>query len=269
MTDQADVYPFRIEIPQADLDDLHERLDRTRWPAQLPGARWSRGVPVDYLRDLVDHWRHAYDWRTAEARLNSWPQFRTIIDGATVHFAHLRSPEPGALPLVMVHGWPGSLVEFTKVAGPLTDPRAYGGDSSDAFHLVLPTIPGFGLSGATREPGWEFHRAAAAFVQLMSLLGYDRYGTQGGDWGAAITREMGRRDAGRVVGVHLNLLPNSAATSEPAPQELNGLDPDERARTVASWQRMQRWVAESEGYAVLQASRPQTLAYALTDSPVG
>ncbi|MFI1728351.1 epoxide hydrolase family protein [Streptomyces acidicola] len=263
------IRPFRIDIPQTDLDHLHARLDLTRWPDELPGVGWSYGVPRDYLRELVRYWRHDYDWRAAEARLNAWPQFTTEIDGARVHFAHIRSPEPDATPLVITHGWPGSIVEFTDVVGPLTDPRAHGGDPADAFHLVIPSIPGFGLSGPTREPGWEFRRVAAAWAELMERLGYRRYGAQGGDWGAAISRELGRIRPDHVIGVHLNLLPDSAATAPPGEEELASLSPQERERTLASWERTQEWVRERQGYGVLQSTRPQTLAYALTDSPVG
>ncbi|MEV6132352.1 epoxide hydrolase family protein [Streptomyces violaceusniger] len=271
MTTSADksIHPFRICTPQGELDDLHERLDRTRWPDELPGVGWAYGVPRDYLKELVQYWRYEYDWRAAEAALNEWPQFTTTIDGANIHFAHIRSPEPEATPLVMTHGWPGSIVEFAKVVGPLTDPRPHGGDPADAFHLVLPSIPGFGLSGPTRETGWEFRRAAAAFAELMERLGYQRYGVQGGDWGAGIPREMGRTRPDRVIGVHLNLLPNSAATQEPDADELDALSPMERKRTLASWARMQQWNRDRQGYADIQATRPQTLAYALTDSPVG
>jgi pimeloyl-ACP methyl ester carboxylesterase len=261
--------PFRISFPQRDLDDLNARLDRTRWPDQLPGVGWSYGIPLDHLRDLAHYWRHEYDWRAAEAGLNQWPQFTTVIDGATVHFAHIRSPEPGATPLLMVHGWPGSIVEFTEVAGPLSDPRAHGGDPADAFHLVLASIPGFGLSGPTREPGWEAGRMAAALAELMRILGYERYGTQGGDWGSAITREIGRTHPGNVIGVHLNLVVGAAATTEPTAAELAALTPAERERTWASFRRSREWARDRQGYADIQSTRPQTLAYALTDSPVG
>ncbi|AVT32189.1 epoxide hydrolase [Plantactinospora sp. BC1] len=263
------LHPFRVDVPQADLDDLYERLDRTRWPDQLPGVGWEYGVPRDYLTDLVRYWRHEYDWRGAEARLNEWPQFVTTIDGADIHLAHLRSPEPGATPLLITHGWPGSIVEFTEIAGPLTDPRAHGGDPSDAFHLVMPSIPGFGFSGPTREPGWEFRRMAAAFAELMRRLGYQRYGVQGGDWGSVISREIGRTATEHVIGVHLNLLPGSAVTEEPDADLLGTLSPAERERTLASWRRTQRWDRDSGGYAAIQSTRPQTLAYGLTDSPVG
>ncbi|MGI5230067.1 epoxide hydrolase family protein [Actinoallomurus sp. CA-142502] len=271
MTTPADetIRPFRIDVPEADLADLHERLDRTRWPDELPGAGWAYGVPRDYLRELVRYWRHEYDWRAAEALLNRWPQFTTTIDGANIHFAHIRSPEPDATPLIITHGWPGSIVEFTEIAGPLTDPRAHGGDPSDAFHLVMPSIPGFGFSGPTRERGWELLRVAAAFGELMRRLGYHRYGAQGGDWGAAISRELGRTHPQQIIGVHLTLIPGTGASSEPTPEELAALDPAERARTLASWARMWEWESERTGYAVVQSTRPQTLAYGLTDSPVG
>jgi pimeloyl-ACP methyl ester carboxylesterase len=263
------IEPFHLDIPQGDLDDLQARLERVRWPEELPGVGWSYGVPLGYLQELVHYWRHEYDWRKAEARLNEWPQFTTTIDGANVHFAHLRSPEPDATPLLITHGWPGSIVEFQQVAGPLSDPRAHGGDPADAFHLVIPSIPGFGLSGPTRDTGWEGKRMARAFAELMHRLGYDRYGVQGGDWGAWISRELGRIHPERVVGVHLNLIPGSGATAEPSETELAELDPRERDRTVASWRRFETWAKERQGYADLQATRPQTLAYALTDSPVG
>lgn len=174
---------FRLDVGQGELDDLRERLGRVRWPDELPGVGWAYGMPLARMRELVGYWREEYDWRAAEARLNEWPQFTTVIDGARVHFAHVRSPEPDATPLLMTHGWPGSPVEFQRVAGPLTDPRAHAGDPADAFHLVLPSIPGFGLSGPTTETGWEFKRVARAFGVLMDRLGHRSYGVQGGDWG--------------------------------------------------------------------------------------
>ena len=266
--DEKSIHPFRVEIPQGDLDDLHERLDRTRWPDELPGVGWAYGIPLAYMKELARYWRVEYDWRAAEAKLNEWPQFTTTIDGANIHFAHIRSPEPDATPLIVIHGWPGSIVEFTGIVGPLSDPRAHGGDPADAFHLVLPSIPGFGFSGPTREVGWEFRRVTAAFAELMARLGYQRYGAQGGDWGWVIARELGRTRADRIIGVHLTLL-GSYATTEPDPEELARLSPGERNRTLASWERTRRWRLEGEGYAVLQLTRPQTLAYGLTDSPVG
>lgn len=250
---------FRLEVPESELDELRTRLDWVRWPDELPGTGWEYGVPLAYLQDLVEYWRHGYDWRAAEAELNEWPQFTTTIDGANVHFAHLRSPNPDATPLIITHGWPGSIVEFSKITGPL----------NDQFHLIIPSIPGFGLSGPTRERGWEFTRMARAWATLMERLGYERYGVQGGDWGAAISRELGRIQPDRVIGVHLNLIPGAGATSEPTPAELEPLDQAERDRTWASWRRFEAWSKDRQGYADLQATRPQTLAYALTDSPVG
>ncbi|NIK61731.1 epoxide hydrolase family protein [Kribbella shirazensis] len=252
------IEPFRLDVPESELDDLRRRLELVRWPSEMPGAGWSRGVPVPYLRELVGYWRDGYDWRAAEARLNEWQQYTTVVDGALVHFAHLPSSSPDAIPLVLTHGWPGSIVEFTDVVALLSD-----------FHLVLPTIPGFTLSGPTREAGWEFKRVARAWTELMARLGYHRYGVQGGDWGAAISREVGRIDPEHVIGVHLNLIPGAGATSEPTLAELEPLDAAERERTWASWRRQQEFAAEQQGYADLQSTRPQTLAYALTDSPVG
>ncbi|MFF8946123.1 epoxide hydrolase family protein [Streptomyces sp. NPDC014864] len=263
------IRPFRIAVPQSDLDDLYDRLDRTRWPDELPGTGWDHGVPLDYLRELVRYWRHEYDWRAAEQRLNEWPQFTTTVDGAHVHFAHIRSPEPDATPLVITHGWPGSIVEFLDVVGPLTDPVAHGGDPADAFHVVLPGIPGFGLSGPTTHRGWEAGRVADAWAELMRRLGYERFGAQGGDWGAAISRELGRAHPDRVIGVHLNLLPGAQQTEAPTDEELAALSPGERERTLTSWHRWSAWQREGAAYAMLHATRPQTLAYALTDSPVG
>ncbi|WP_326762032.1 epoxide hydrolase [Streptomyces phaeochromogenes] len=263
------IRPFVLGIPQSDLDDLNARLDLTRWPDELPGVGWEYGVPRDYLKELVRYWRHTYDWRAAETRLNEWPQFTTTIDGANVHFAHIRSPEPDATPLIITHGWPGSIVEFLDVVGPLADPRAHGGDPADAFHVVLPSIPGFGLSGPTRDTGWELRRVGAAFAELMDRLGYRRFGAQGGDWGAGISRELGRAFPDRVIGVHLNLLPGAHASAEPTPEELAALSPPERERTLASWRRNEEWTRERLGYATVQMTRPQTLSYGLTDSPVG
>ncbi|WP_336113720.1 epoxide hydrolase family protein [Streptomyces sp. PTD9-10] len=263
------IRPFRLSVPQSELDDLYDRLDRTRWPAELPGAGWEYGVPDGYLRDLARYWRHEYDWRAAEARLNEWPQFTTTVDGAHVHFAHVRSPEPDATPLILTHGWPGSIVEFLDVVGPLTDPVAHGGEAADAFHVVVPGLPGFGLSGPTTQPGWEPARVADAWAELMRRLGYERFGAHGGDWGAVISRELGRARPDRVIGVHLTLLPGAQAATEPEAVELSGLGARERENTLASWRRWAQWSREGTGYAVLQSTRPHTLGYALTDSPVG
>jgi epoxide hydrolase len=261
------IRPFRIEIPQADLDDLRDRLHRTRWPDGLPGVDWTRGVPLGYLKELAAYWADGYDWRKQEARLNEFPQFTTTIDGANIHFLHVRSPEPDALPLILTHGWPGSIVEFLSVIGPLTDPRAHGGDPADAFHLVIPSLPGYGLSGPPHQPGWTTDRVAKAWAELMARLGYERYGAQGGDWGAFVAPQLGRIDPDHVVGVHLN-----AATFGFIP--FGPVDPEELASfTDAEKQRLERLntstAGPGNGYFEVQATRPQTLAYALTDSPVG
>jgi microsomal epoxide hydrolase len=259
MTNDAQIHPFRIEVPEADLDDLKARLGRTRWPDQLDGVGWDYGIPLDYVRELADYWRTGYDWRVHERELNSFPQFTTTIQGQRVHFLHVRSPEPDAVPVIMTHGWPGSVVEFTKVIGPLTDPRAHGGDPADAFHLVLPSIPGYGFSGPTREPGWNVARIAQAWDELMTRLGYERYGAQGGDWGSSISRELGVSVPGHVTGVHLNMLIPSGSPDDP---ELTEVD-------KRRLERSRQFRTTGMGYAMIQSTRPQTLAYALTDSPAG
>jgi microsomal epoxide hydrolase len=259
MTNDGQIHPFRIAIPDSDLDDLRSRLARTRWPDELPGAGWDYGIPLGYVRDLAEYWRTGYDWRAHERRLNGFPQFTTVIDGQRVHFLHVRSPEPDAVPLVMTHGWPGSVVEFTEVIGPLTDPRAHGGDPADAFHLVVPSIPGYGFSGPTRDRGWDVHRIALAWDELMTRLGYQRYGAQGGDWGAQISRELGITAPGHLLGVHLNML------IPQGPFDLPDLTETEKARI----ERSRQFRSTGMGYGAIQTTRPQTLAYGLTDSPAG
>jgi pimeloyl-ACP methyl ester carboxylesterase len=261
-----DVQPFEVSIPQERLDDLRERLARTRWPSEMPGVGWDRGVPLAYLQELAEHWRTSYDWRKHEAELNEHPQFTTTVDGQNIHFLHVRSAEPDAFPLILSHGWPGSVVEFLDVIGPLADPKAHGGDAADAFHLVIPSLPGFGFSGPTREPGWDSNRIARAFAGLMSRLGYDRYGAQGGDFGAFISPDLGRVDADHVAGVHVN-----AATMGFIPfgdvdeATLAEFTDAEKTR----FERMNRYLTEGNAYFQIQGTRPQTLAYGLTDSPAG
>jgi pimeloyl-ACP methyl ester carboxylesterase len=262
MTNSTDIRPFRIDMPERDIQSLRDRLAATRWPDELPGVGWGYGVPRKYLQGLADYWRNDYDWRAQEARLNEFPQFTTAIDGQNVHFVHVRSPEPDALPLIITHGWPGSIVEFMKVIGPLTNPRAHGGDPADAFHVVAPSIPGFGFSGPTNETGWNVARVARAWATLMARLGYDRYGAQGGDTGAMISPELGRIDREHVVGVHVN---NLLAFPSGDPSELADLSESEQARLAY----LQHYQQELSGYAIEQSTRPQTLAYALADSPVG
>ncbi|MBH0776221.1 epoxide hydrolase family protein [Nocardia bovistercoris] len=259
-----DIQRFRIEIPQRDLDDLRERLDKTRWPAPLPGDDWDTGVPTAWLRDMVEYWRTEYNWRAAETELNAHNQFTTEIDGQRIHFLHVRSPEPGAMPLLLTHGWPGSVVEFLDIIGPLTDPRAHGGDPRDAFHLVIPSLPGFGFSGPVAEAGWTTSRIAAAWVELMTRLGYERFGAQGGDIGAAVSPEVGRAAPDRVIGVHVN--GGTTFPQVPVPEAELATMTDREKDSV---RRIEAFMNEEFGYIAIQSTRPQTLAYGLTDSPVG
>jgi len=267
MTSTATISPFRIEIPQSDLDDLADRLARTRWPATLPGEAWARGVPVDYLRGLTDYWRDGYDWRAAETRLNAYPQFTTQIDGQRIHFLHITSPDPDATPLVLVHGWPGSVVEFSHLIGPLTNPAEHGAQpGTPAFHLVIPSLPGFGFSTPLIGAGWGSRRIARAFAELMRRIGYDRYGAQGGDFGAFVAPDLGRVDPEHVIGVHVNAATMGFIPQGDVPEaDLAALAPVERERV----QRMTSFLTEGNAYFQIQASRPQTLSYGLTDSPAG
>jgi epoxide hydrolase len=266
------VGPFRIEIPQADLDDLADRLARTRWANELPldtgGPQtgpippgWEYGVPVAYVRDLVDHWQHKYDWRAWEARLNQLPQYTTEIDGQRIHFVHVRSAEPDALPLILSHGWPNTFLEYVDLVGPLTDPRGHGGDPADAFDVVVPDLPGFGFSGPTSEPGWDAARTARAWAQLMARLGYDRYGAHGNDAGAIVAPLQGRVDPDHVLGIHVNQI-FSFPSGDPA--EFEGLS----AEDLGYLQFLQGFVAHAV-HDKLQAAQPQTVAHALADSPAG
>ena len=253
---------FRIEIPQAEIDDLRFRLRRTRWPRELSGVGWKRGVPLGYLIELAEYWRTSYDWRGHEADLNRFPQYTTVIDGAPVHFLHVRSMAPDATPLMLIHGWPGSIVEFLDTIGPLTDPPADASKRSQAFHLVIPSIPGHGFSGPLTAPGWTHGRIAKAFTELMAQLGYERYGVQGGDAGAIIAPEMARLDPTHVIGVHVNALVTPPCGD---PAEMAGLTAAEQERMA----RQQRFREDMAAYLHLQSTRPQTLAYGLTDSPAG
>ncbi|MEH1129064.1 epoxide hydrolase family protein [Micromonospora sp. CPCC 206061] len=256
-----EITPFRIDVPQDRLDDLHRRLDATRWPAALPGEDWSTGVPTGWLRDLVDYWRTSYDWRAAEARLNAFPQFTTVIDGQQIHFLHVRSPHPDAFPLVLTHGWPGSIAEFLDLIGPLTQPD----DPAEAFHLVIPSLPGFGFSGPTTDAGWDTDRIARAWAELMHRLGYERYGAHGGDIGAAISPQLGRVAPDQVAGVHVNGGPGPLPPLPLGDEDLVSLSDLERDRIA----RIEAFMNEEFGYIAIQSTRPQTLAYGLTDSPVG
>jgi cytochrome P450/pimeloyl-ACP methyl ester carboxylesterase len=254
--------PYRVEIPQAAIDDLRERLANTRWPEELPDAGWDRGVPLAYLKELAEYWRSSYDWRATEAALNSHPQFVTEIDGAPVYFMHVRSPEPGARPLLLTHGWPGSVAEFLDLIGPLTDPRAHGGDPADAFHVVIPALPGYGFSSPLRATGWDVPRIALAWAELMRRLGYRGYLTQGGDAGSVISLALGTLDPQNCAGAHVNML-MTFPSGDPA--EMAALSEDDLGRLG----RLGKFDQELSPYMKLMQTRPQTLSYALTDSPVG
>ncbi|HEU0165444.1 MAG TPA: epoxide hydrolase [Thermomicrobiales bacterium] len=263
---ETEIVPFTIDIPDEDLVDLRQRLTRARFAQGLSGVGWSYGIPEEYVRELAAYWRDDYDWRAWEAKLNVYPQFTATIDGQKIHFLHLRSAELDATPLILLHGWPGSIVEFLDVIGPLADPVAHGGEAKDAFHLVIPSLPGFGFSGPTHETGWTSTRMARALAGLMGRLGYERYGAQGGDFGAFVAPDLGRVDPEHVIGVHVN-----AATvgfipwGEIDPVEFETFTDLERERLA----RMQNFLSDGRGYFQIQATRPQTVAYGLADSPVG
>jgi len=254
----ADVTPFRIEIPDEELADLRQRLARTRWPEPATADGWAQGVPLPYLQELCGYWASDYDWRATEARLNGLGLFSTNLDGLDIRFLHVRSPHQGALPLIMTHGWPGSVVEFLKVIGPLTDPVAHGGNAADAFDVVCPSLPGFGFSGKPGRPGWGVERIAAAWAELMARLGYRRYGAQGSDWGTSISASLGQQDPGHVAGVHLvpPLAPPDPATFG-----------DLTERELEALASLGLSAAYDSGYSTEQATRPQTIGYALVDSP--
>jgi pimeloyl-ACP methyl ester carboxylesterase len=260
--DTAEIRPYRIDVLQAEIGDLRDRLARTRWAGDLPGTGWERGTPASYLCELASYWASEYDWRAHEQELNSYPQFITTIDGANVHFLHVRSAEPGATPLLLLHGWPGSIVEFLDVIGPLTDPVAHGGDAADAFHLVIPSLPGYGFSGPLTETGWTDGRMAAALAGLMDRLGYDRYGVQGGDVGAFVAPLLGRAAPDRVIGVHVNALV-TFPTGDQA--DMAAMDEGDKRRFAA----MKEWQERSGAYMQIMGTRPQTIGQSLVDSPSG
>lgn len=254
--------PFRISVSDDVLDDLRTRLRRTRWPGEVEDSGWTYGANLAYLQELVAYWLDGFDWRAAEARLNQWPQHLTTSDGLTIHFAHVRGQGPRPLPVVLNHGWPGSFMEFLDVAGPLSDPAAHGGSPDDAFDLVIPSLPGYGFSPDPRRPGVTPAVMADAFARLMTdELGYPRFGAQGGDWGSMITSELGFRHPDKVVGIHQNMVGARPYTGLEEPP----LTDEEQAMR----KRARAWQDEEAGYQHIQGTRPQTLAYALTDSPTG
>ena len=253
------VTPFVLNVPQAELDDLNRRLDATRWPEKETVDDWTQGAPLAKVRELTDHWRHRYDWRRCEAMLNGFGQFKTPIDGLNIHFLHVKSKHPGAMPLILTHGWPGSVVEFHKVIGPLTDPTAYGGKAEDAFHVVAPSLPGFGFSDKPAAKGWGIAKIAMAWFTLMARLGYDRFVAQGGDWGAGVTSAMGMAAPEPLAAIHVNfpLVTPQGPFENPTADE---------AAALARLKYYQDW---DSGYSKQQSTRPQSLGYGLADSPVG
>jgi pimeloyl-ACP methyl ester carboxylesterase len=258
MKAMPEIRPYRIEVPDAVLDDLKERLARTRWPEAEPVDDWSQGIPLAYTRDLAAYWADGYDWRSREAALNRFDHYLTEIDGLDIHFIHQRSPHDDALPLLITHGWPGSVVEFHKVIEPLVNPPS--GRPEDAFHVICPSLPGYGFSGKPTHAGWGVEKIAQAWDTLMVRLGYDRYGAQGGDWGAAVTTQIGR-NRGHCVGIHLNM-----PIARPAAGSGGDDFTEDEQRALAAFAEHQKW---GTGYSKQQSTRPQTLGYGLVDSPVG
>lgn len=256
----TDITPFRIDISNAALEDLKQRLALTRWPDRETPDDWSQGIPLDYMQEIVDYWQTQYDWRTREALLNRWPGFMTEIDGLDIHFLHIRSGVEGARPLLLTHGWPGSIVEFQKVIEPLSNPLDHGGTEQDAFHLVIPTLPGFGFSGKPTRPGWGIEKIATAWDTLMLRLGYDTYLAQGGDWGSIVTTEIGVQNLGHCMGIHVNM-----PIAPPDPETMDNLTESEQAALAA----LKFYQDHDSGYSKQQSTRPQTLGYGLADSPSG
>ena len=256
------VEPFRIAVPDAVLADLHERLARTRFPDEIEGSDWTYGTNLAYAKELVAYWRDHYDWREEEARLNAFRHFRARVGDLAIHFIHARGVGPKPFPLVVTHGWPGSVAEFAKIIGPLTDPGRYGGDPADAFDVIAPSMPGYGFSDHARTPGMDAEKIAALWAELMRGLGYPRFGAQGGDWGAMVSTYLGANHADVVCGIHLNMV--IAFPPDPA-NPLDGLTQDE----VVDMMPMQTFLQEETGYQRIQGTKPQTLGYALNDSPAG
>jgi pimeloyl-ACP methyl ester carboxylesterase len=254
------IQPFRIQASDAELDDLKRRLRATRWPERETVDDWSQGIPLAYVQDVCAYWAEKYDWRAREARLDRFPGFKTELDGLGIHFLHVRSPQADALPLVITHGWPGSIVEFQKVIEPLVNPGAHGGEARDAFHVVCPTLPGYGYSDKPKRAGWTTQRIGKAWAELMARLGYPRYVAQGGDWGAMVTTWIGIQDPEHCAGIHLNM-----PIAPPDPATMNDLTDREKS-ALAGMQHYNDW---DSGYSKQQSTRPQTVGYALVDSPAG
>jgi pimeloyl-ACP methyl ester carboxylesterase len=253
--------PFRVDINQSAIEDLKQRLANSRLPEAQTVADWSQGIPLNIVKEFSDYWRDDYDWFTCQERLNSYPQYLMELDGVDIHFLHIKSPEPNARPLLMTHGWPGSVLEFIDLIGPLTNPSKYGGDAQDAYHLVMPSIPGYGFSAKPANAGWTTEKIAGAWDRLMVNLGYQRYFAQGGDWGGVITASIGAQNLGHCAGIHVNLVvvgpPDKAIMNAPTPEEVKALT------------QYQQYVQDGAAYAAIQGTRPQTIGYALADSPIG
>ncbi|MGE0878267.1 MAG: epoxide hydrolase family protein [Acidimicrobiia bacterium] len=260
-----EIRPFVIDVPASVLDDLRDRLARTRWPEPETVDDWSQGIPLSYVQEVCEYWQNSYDWPSRQARLNQLPQFHTTLTGGgdeplDIHFLHVRSPEPDAFPLILTHGWPGSIVEFTEAIGPLVDPVAHGGNAADAFHVVAPSLPGYGFSAKPTRTGWGVDRVATAWDDLMVRLGYTRYGAQGGDWGSAVTTRIGAQNLGHCAGIHINLV-----AAFPGPEALADLTDEEQVALG----KMAYYDKQDSGYSKQQSTRPQTLGYGLVDSPSG
>lgn len=255
----AAINPLQISFPQTQLDDLKTRLGNTRWPEKETVDDWSQGAPLAAVQSLCDYWQHHYDWRLCEQQLNQYDHFTTEIDDLDIHFIHVRSPHENAMPMLLTHGWPGSVIEFLKVIPRLTNPTEYGGDASDAFHLVIPSLPGYGFSGKPATSGWGLDKIARAWITLMQRLGYEKYVAQGGDWGAAVTTALGAINPAECLGVHLNM-----PIVYPTPEDLSDLTAEEQA----GLDKMDYYQKYDSGYAKQQGTRPQTIAYGLLDSPV-
>lgn len=256
----TEITPFKIDIDEADLVDLKTRLRMTRFPDKETPSDWSQGIPLDYMQQIRDYWLNDYDWRERESRLNQWPGFKTEIDGLSIHFLHILSKHEDAKPLLLTHGWPGSLVEFQKVIAPLTDPTAFGGDASDAFHLVVPSLPGFGFSGKPTSPGWGIDAIATAWNKLMLRLGYNKYLAQGGDWGSIVTTQIGVQNLGNCEAIHINM-----PVVGPDPETMDSMTDLEKQALAG----LTFYEEHDSGYSKQQATRPQTLGYGLADSPIG
>ncbi|PZG17751.1 multidrug MFS transporter [Micromonospora craterilacus] len=269
MANKTDIRSYRVDVPESDLADLRRRIAATRWPDKETVGDQSQGVQLAKIQALVRYWGDGYDWRQTEANLNSLPQFMTEIDGLDIHFIHVRSEHPNALPLIITHGWPGSIIELLKVIGPLTDPTAHGGRAEDAFDVVIPSMPGYGFSQRPGSTGWDPDHIARAWHELMGRLGYERYVSQGGDWGSVVADAMGRQAPAGLLGIHVSMpatVPGDLATAiqvgEPAPAGLSG-------KEKAAFERLSTFFGKNGAYGVLMQTRPQTVGYALTDSPAG